>query len=198
MAVSLPLPELRLATANAHKVAELRELLGDRYDIRARPDDLAETVEDGETLEANAFKKAREVAEHSGAPALADDTGLFVDALDGRPGIYSARYAGPDAGYRDNVDKLLAELAPFEDPEARSATFRTVIAVVWPDGRRLTLEGAVAGRIGSEPRGGNGFGYDPVFLPDEAGGLTFAEMDAAAKNGISHRGRAVAALVETL
>ena len=157
-------PRLVLATANLGKIAELAALLGDRYQVEARPVDLAETVEDGDTLEANARKKATEVAVHAGAMALADDTGLFVDALDGRPGVHSARYAGPEGDAGANLAKLLDEMAPVA-AAARTARFRTVIAVAWPDGREMLVEGSVEGTVLAEPRGGGGFGYDPVFAP---------------------------------
>jgi XTP/dITP diphosphohydrolase len=188
---------LHLATGNPGKVAELTDLLGHRYEIRPRPADLVETVEDGDTLEANAVKKAREVTEHTGGMAVSDDSGLFVDALGGGPGVRTGRFAGESATDADNRAKLLDELAGVE-PAARAAAFRTVMAVMWPDGRLETVEGAVHGRIAIEARGDGGFGYDPLFLPDEAGGLTFAEMGAEAKHAISHRGRAVAALLALL
>jgi XTP/dITP diphosphohydrolase len=189
---------LIVATGNRHKLAEIRQILGDRYLVDGRPDDLAETVEDGETLEANALKKAREVAVHTGALAVADDTGLFVDALGGRPGVRSARYAGPEADDEANVTRLLGELLSLEDPEARGARFRTVMAAVWPDGRELIVDGAVVGHIALGRRGDAGFGYDPVFVPAEGDGRTFAEMTAEEKHRISHRGRAVEALCRHL
>ncbi|MGF1596363.1 MAG: RdgB/HAM1 family non-canonical purine NTP pyrophosphatase [Acidimicrobiales bacterium] len=191
-------PTLVLATANEGKVAELRHLLGDRYHIEPRPPDLADTVEDGETLESNALKKAREVARHAGALAVADDTGLFVEGLGGRPGVHTARYAGPAATADDNVDLLLQELASAGSATGRRAEFRTVIAAVWPDGRELTVAGAVAGSIAPSRRGSRGFGYDPVFAPLEGDGRTFAEMSAEEKHGLSHRGRAIAALLAAL
>ncbi|MEM8922180.1 MAG: RdgB/HAM1 family non-canonical purine NTP pyrophosphatase [Actinomycetota bacterium] len=190
-------PRLTLATGNPGKVAELRRLLGDRYEIEPRPDELPDTVEDGETLVVNAVKKATEVAVHSGSLAVADDTGLFVDALGGRPGVHTARYAGPAATTEENVELLLAELGGV-DGDARSAHFATVIAAVWPDGRELTVEGRVDGRIAAERRGDAGFGYDPVFLPVEGDGRSFAQMSAEEKNAISHRGRAIAALLAAL
>ena len=191
-------PELVLASANPGKVAELADLLGGRYRIRPRPDDLAETIEDGRTLEANALKKAREVAEHTGCDALADDTGLFVDALGERPGVRTARYAGPDASDDDNRALLVEELAGRDGPEARRAEFRTVIALVRADGATVMAEGRVVGVIASEPRGGRGFGYDPLFVPDEGDGRTFAEMTLDEKHRYSHRARALAALIERL
>ena len=192
------LPPLTLATANPGKVTELVSLLGDRYEIRPRPADLAETDEDGETLEANARKKAAEVVAHCGTLAVADDSGLFVAALAGRPGVHTARFAGPDATHDENIDLLLAQLAPHPDPAERHAEFRTVIVAAWPDGRELVVDGRVPGSITAERRGADGFGYDPIFAPDEGDGLTFAEMSLEAKNRISHRGRAIAALLAQL
>ncbi|MEL7155538.1 MAG: RdgB/HAM1 family non-canonical purine NTP pyrophosphatase [Actinomycetota bacterium] len=184
---------LTLATANPDKVVELQQLLGADWDISPRPADLADTVEDGDTLEANATKKGREVARHTGTLSVADDTGLFVDALGGRPGVWTARYAGPEATSADNVAKLLLELQGVTG-DGRSAHFRTVIAAVWPDGTALTVDGRVDGVITERARGEAGFGYDPVFAPAEGDGRTFAEMSAQEKNEISHRGRAIQAL----
>lgn len=191
-------PSLVLATGNPDKVVELRELLGDRYRVEARPADLPETIEDGDSLEANALKKAREVVDRAGALAVADDTGLFVDALGGRPGVRTGRYAGENATYDENVDKLLTELADRNGPEARAADFRTVVAACWPDGTELTVEGRVAGWITTERRGDAGFGYDPVFVPVEGDGRSFAEMSAAEKHELSHRARAIDALLTAL
>lgn len=190
-------PRLVLASANPDKVSELIELLGDRFDVEPRPADLPDTDEDQDSLEGNAIKKATEVAAHSGAHALADDTGLFVDALDGRPGVHTARYAGPNASYDDNVAKLLSELSEVGDDD-RSATFRTVVALIAPDGTGLTAEGAVEGFITRQRRGERGFGYDPVFEPRDGGGRTFAEMDSEEKGELSHRGRAMASLATAL
>jgi XTP/dITP diphosphohydrolase len=193
-------PVIVLATSNQGKVAELVDLLGGRYDIGARPDDLAETVEDGETLEANALKKAREVAAHSRQPAVADDSGLFVAALGGRPGVKTGRFAGPAASDDDNVELLLRELAGAAavDACARAAEFRTVIAAVWPGGRELVVDGRVAGSISTARRGEAGFGYDPVFIPAEGDGRTFAEMSLPEKKQMSHRSRAITALLAAL
>ncbi len=186
---------LVVASTNQAKIAELIELLGDRFSIESRPTDLADTVEDGETLEANAAKKAREVAAHTGMWTLADDTGLFVGPLAGRPGVHTARYAGPGATDADNVAKLLDELAGVAD---RQAEFRTVIALALPDGVVHLAEGAVVGRIAERAVGGGGFGYDPVFVPDEGDGRTFAEMGSVDKGRISHRGRALRAMLELI
>lgn len=187
-----------LASRNEHKIAELRELLKPLgIDLRPASDfeRLGEVEEDRPTLEGNALKKARYVHEETGLPALADDTGLEVDALDGRPGVYSARYAGENASYGDNVDKLLDELAGL-DPEFRGAQFRTVVAYVRPEGTH-TFEGICRGAILRERRGEKGFGYDPVFQP-EGYGETFAELESEQKNRISHRGRALQAFLDWL
>lgn len=187
-----------LASANPHKAAEIRDLLGERFELVPRPDDVPDVVEDADSLEGNARLKAAALAEATGLPAIADDTGLEVEALGGRPGVHSARYAGPAQSADDNVAKLLAELVPFTDPERRRARFRTVALARWPAGREVIAEGTVAGRIAASPRGSRGFGYDPVFLPDEGGDCTFAEMSLADKQAISHRGRAFRALAERL
>ncbi len=188
-----------VASSNQGKIAELIELLGDRYEVAPRPAELAETVEDGDTLEANAHKKADEVTAFTGAAALADDTGLFVTALDGRPGVHTARYAGVDGDRaesdRANIEKLLHELQGAND---RSAEFRTVMAMTEPDGQVTMATGIVKGRIAEAVTGEGGFGYDPLFIPDESDGRTFAEMTRADKGLISHRGRALRALLEQL
>ncbi len=147
------------------------------------------------TLEGNAALKARALRDATGEAALADDTGLEVLALDGAPGVYSARWAGPGATYADNVAKLLREMEGRTDRRAR---FRSVLTIAYPDGSELSVEGTVDGLITTEARGSSGFGYDPVFAPAGAGGRTFAEMDIAEKNAISHRGRALAALATRL
>ncbi len=189
---------LVLATANAHKAAEMRAVLSELgYTLEPRPAGLGEIDEVEETLEGNAVLKARAVASVAQAAAVADDTGLFVDALDGRPGVYSARYAGPDASDAQNVARVLAELDGVP-PESRGAHFRTVIAVAEPDGSARWVEGVLDGRIADVPRGENGFGYDVVFIPSDLGGETLAELSAEAKNAISHRGRALRALAEML
>ena len=189
--------ELVCASANPDKVAEMADVLAGRVVLLPRPAGMGEVVEDADTLEGNAILKARAVCEYAGAAALADDTGLEVDALGGAPGVWSARYAGPDAGYADNLARLLAEMRDVE-PSQRTARFRTVAAVCFPDGASVVAEGVVEGAITAEPRGTGGFGYDPVFAPVEAGGLTFSEMGPAAKNAMSHRARALRALLELL
>lgn len=194
-------PPLVLATRNPGKVRELAGVLGEHFTVLPRPDDLPETVEDGDTLVANSMKKAAEVADHVGATALADDTGLFVHALGGRPGVHSARYAGPDADSEANRAKMLVELDGITD---RRAYFETIIVIrfsgspPWPGlpeplrrGVPVIGWGRVDGIITPGPRGGEGFGYDPIFQPDDGGGATFAEMSLADKQAISHRGRAL-------
>ncbi len=189
---------LVLATANAHKAAEMRAVLsGLGFTLEPRPEGLGEVDEVEETLEGNAVLKARTVAAAAGATAVADDTGLFVDALDGRPGVYSARYAGPGASDAQNVARVLDELEGVT-PASRGAHFRTVIAIAEPDGSARWVEGVLDGCIAGAPRGENGFGYDVVFIPADLGGETLAELTAEAKNAISHRGRALRALAELL
>lgn len=184
------------ATNNAHKLEEVRRMVGDGMVIKSMAeigctDDIPETAD---TLEGNAELKARYISERYGVDCFADDTGLEVDALGGAPGVYSARYAGPGHDSAANMAKLLREL---DGVDNRRARFRTVIALC-RGGRLTTVEGVVEGVIAREPSGDGGFGYDPVFIPDEAGGLSFARMTADAKNAISHRGRAMARLLEIL
>jgi XTP/dITP diphosphohydrolase len=188
--------KLVLATANPNKVKEMRDILGGLgIDVLTLADfpPMDEVDETGDTLEANALLKADAVYRHTGLPSLADDTGLEVDALGGRPGVYSARYAGPNASYEDNVAKLLGELKGIADAD-RTARFRTVMALRLSDTEHLFADGVAEGRIISERRGADGFGYDPVFVPSDGDGLTFAEMAPAEKNAISHRARALFAL----
>jgi XTP/dITP diphosphohydrolase len=182
-----------LATGNRDKVRELRHALdGLAIDILTRDDfpGIPETIEDGATLDANALKKARELCEATGLAGVADDTGLEVDALNGEPGVYSSRFAGPGATYADNVNLLLKRMEGVPE-KARGAQFRCVIALVEPAGAEILVEGVCEGRILTEARGDGGFGYDPVFLVPSFG-RTFAEMSVAEKDGISHRGRAMA------
>jgi len=168
-------------------------------ELEPRPAELGDVIEDAPDLEGNARLKAVAVCEAAGAAAVSDDTGLEVDALDGAPGVFSARYAGEHATYQDNVDKLLDELERVGavTPEQRRARFRTAVMVVWPDGRELLVEGVVEGWISLEPSGAGGFGYDPVFVPAGRDGKTFAEMGDE-KHEISHRGRAFRALAAAL
>ena len=187
--------ELVLCTGNEGKLAELRALLPAHIHLRSLkefqlPTDLPET---GDTLEANAYQKARWVHARCGLWCVADDTGLEVDALDGAPGVYSARYAGPERDAQANMHKLLAELDGRIDRRAR---FRTVLACVTPSSE-FQVEGVVQGRILREPRGLLGFGYDPIFEPD-GHDRSFAEMPLALKNSLSHRGRAVRAFMMKL
>ena len=192
--------KLVLATANPDKAAEIRAVLLDAgldVELVPRPDDVPEVDETGTTLEDNARLKAVALCEATGLAAVADDTGLAVDALDGAPGVYSARYAGEEATYADNVEKLLGALADV-DPPARTARFSTVALARWPDGREVAAIGEVEGTIATEARGEAGFGYDPLFVPDEGDGRTFAEMSADEKHRVSHRGRAFRTLADGL
>ncbi len=189
--------ELVLATRNRHKGEELAALLGDLgITIRTLDEfpDAPDVVEDGDTCEANAVKKARAIAEFTGLPAVADDTGLEVDALGGRPGIYAARYAGEDATYEDNCRKLLRELAGVPR-EQRTARFLTVAAIALPSNGVRVAQGTLDGVIAEEASGTLGFGYDPVFLIPELG-KTLAQLSADQKNTISHRAKAFAKVRE--
>ena len=187
------------ASANPDKVVEIKAVLAPLgIEVLPRPDDVGDVVEDAPTLEGNARLKARAICDATGLPALADDTGLEVDALGGAPGVLSARFAGEDATYADNVVKLLDALSDLPDPEDRLARFRTVVMVCFPDGREVSAAGWVDGVITGGPRGVNGFGYDPVFEPIEGDGRTFAELTTEEKNGVSHRARALRALAELL
>jgi XTP/dITP diphosphohydrolase len=189
-----------LASANPKKAGEIAEILGDRIALVARPSEVPDVVEDEDTFEGNARLKAVALVAATGLAALADDSGLQVDALGGEPGVWSARYAGEGASDEDNVAKLLAalEAAGAHEPAQRSARFRAVLVLRRPDGAELVTEGVVEGTIASAPRGEGGFGYDPVFVPADGDGRTFGEMDAAAKHAISHRGRSLRALVDQL
>ena len=185
--------ELVLATRNRHKIEELVALLsGLGITIHTLDEfpDAPDVVEDGGTCEANAVKKARAIAEFTGLPAVADDTGLEVDALDGRPGVYAARYAGEGATYEDNCRKLLQELSGVPH-ERRTARFLTVAAIALPSGEVRVAQGTLAGVIAEEASGTLGFGYDPVFLIPELG-KTLAQLSANEKNRISHRAKAFA------
>lgn len=189
-----------LATANLDKAREIGTVLADAgldLELVARPVDVAEIEESATTLEANARLKAEALRDATGLPALADDTGLEVDALAGAPGVYSARFAGEQATYADNV-ALVLELLAGSTRASRTARFRTVLVLAAPDGSEVVARGSVEGVITTEPRGTNGFGYDPVFAPSGAGGRTFAELAASEKHAISHRGRALRALAARL
>jgi XTP/dITP diphosphohydrolase len=183
-----------LASANPDKAREIAAIL-DGFELLPRPAELPDVVEDGETLEDNARLKAVALVEATGEAAVADDTGLEVDALEGAPGVYSARYAGEGATYADNVAKLIAAL---EGSVGRRARFRTVALARFPDGREVVADGEVTGTITTEARGDQGFGYDPVFVPDEGDGRTFAEMTPSEKHAVSHRGRAFRELADKL
>lgn len=188
-----------IATGNAGKVKELSALLhGSGIELLSMKNfpQLAAVVEDGETFAQNALKKAQAACEATGLPVIADDSGLVVDALDGRPGVYSARYAGEGCSDADNNAKLLRELAGV-GMERRTAAFHCVIALCLPDGLCKTFSGELKGRITELPAGGGGFGYDPLFLVPEYG-MTLAELPLEVKNRISHRGRAFAALRQHL
>jgi XTP/dITP diphosphohydrolase len=190
-----PVP-LVAATANPDKLAEIAVILGGEVELLPRPADLGEVVEDGETLEDNARLKAVAVCSAAGAAAVSDDTGLEVDALRGAPGVHTARFAGEGATYADNVARLLQELEGVA-PGLRTARFRTVALVHRPDGSEVVATGTVEGRIAEEAIGEGGFGYDPVFVPVEGDGRTFAEMGDE-KHALSHRGRAFRALARRL
>lgn len=204
---------LVLATANPHKAIEIAEVLGPSFDLVPRPLDVPDVIEDADTFEGNARLKSSALVAATGEPALADDSGLEVDALGGAPGVHSARYAGERATGAENVARLLTELsgilAAAGDAAAsdaggydlgRTARFRCVLVVSWPDGREVVASGVVEGHVIDAPRGESGFGYDPVFVPDHpsARGRTFAEMSPAEKHAISHRGRALRALATRL
>lgn len=212
-----------LATGNADKVNEILEIVTDAIDaplaalalepvgfLVARFDAIGDAAaqlgplpsdvdveETGTTLTENARIKAAALQRATRLTAIADDTGLFVDALDGAPGVYSARYAGPDATYADNVAELLHEMIAVDEVR-RGARFETVALAVLADGREIAAHGVVEGRIAVEAHGDAGFGYDPVFVPEDGDGRTFAEMSPAEKHGLSHRGRAFRALAARL
>lgn len=186
-----------MASANPHKVAEIAAVLAD-FELVARPAEVPEVVEDADTLEGNARLKAVAIVSATGEAAVADDTGLEVDALGGAPGVRSARYAGDGATDADNVARLLDALGDVADDAGRTARFRTVAFVCLPDGAEVVAEGTVDGTIARAPRGERGFGYDPVFVPDEGDGRTFAEMAPDEKHAISHRGRAFRRLATLL
>lgn len=185
-----------LATTNRHKLDELQKMLAESPVELVMPPHAIEVDETGETFSENARLKARTYARLLGEPTLADDSGLSVDALDGRPGVQSARYAGANATDADRNRKLLSELASVPDSE-RGASFHCALVLAWPGGSELTVEGLVSGRILHAPRGEHGFGYDPVFYVP-ALDKTFAELTPEEKNVHSHRAKAVSLLVEAL
>lgn len=185
------------ASANPDKVAEIQIILNGAVELLPRPNGVPEVVEDASSLIGNARLKARAVCAASGMPSVADDTGLFVDALGGEPGVETAYFAGPDASYADNRVKMLHALkgVPMQQ---RTASFRTVVLLAYPDGHELAVQGVCKGFIAEEERAGRGFGYDPLFIPTEGGGRTFSEMDEDEKHHMSHRGRAFRALLVAL
>jgi XTP/dITP diphosphohydrolase len=187
-----------VATANPDKAREIADALaGLDLELIPRPASVPDVEETGTTLLANARLKAEALRDATGEDALADDTGLEVDSLGGAPGVWSARYAGEHATYADNVEKLVDLLRDVPGPD-RTARFTTVALAHWPDGREVAAIGDVEGVIAPDPRGGGGFGYDPVFVPLEGDGRTFAEMSASEKHRVSHRGRAFRTLADGL
>jgi len=189
--------QLVCASANPDKVAEIASLLHGVVDLLPRPADVADVVEDAPDLVGNARLKAAAICAATGLPAVADDTGLFVDALGGRPGVHTARYAGEHATYAQNRQLMLRELDGVA-PSDRGARFATVAIVVWPDGTDLAVEGVCRGRIAIADTGERGFGYDALFIPDDGDGRTFSEMSEGEKHAVSHRGRAFAGLLAAL
>ena len=187
--------QLVCASANPDKVLEMAAILDGVVELLPRPAHVPDVVEDADTLTGNARLKATAICAATGLPAVSDDTGLFVDAIDGAPGIYAARFAGEDATYADNRAKLLREMG---DTDNRAARFVSAVMVVWPDGRELALEGVCPGTIARSELGDRGFGYDAVFIPDDGDGRSFAQMTDDEKNQVSHRARALHALLEAL
>jgi XTP/dITP diphosphohydrolase len=197
--MSLVPQKILIATKNKGKVKEISELVKDfplEFLSLADIPETVDVVEDGETFEENALKKARELARITGLVTLADDSGLCVDALDGRPGVLSARYAGETASDEEKCLRILEEMRSVPDSK-RTARFVCVLALVDPNGEEKIFRGACEGRIIRELKGKEGFGYDPIFLFEEAG-CTFAEMDRQSKNEVSHRGRALRQFVDFL
>ena len=185
------------ASANPHKVAEIVDLMGGVVDLVPRPSDLADVVEDADTLEGNARLKAVAVCVATELPALADDTGLEVDALDGAPGVITARFAGVGATDAQNRQKMLVDLSG-TNARQRTARFRTVALLRFTDGRELVAHGVCEGVIAMKEIGERGFGYDSLFIPTDGDGRTFAQMTIDEKHELSHRGRAFRALAEML
>ena len=187
--------QLVCASANPGKVAEIEQLMPQGVSLLPRPTSVADVVEDASTLVGNARLKARAIVEATGCPALADDTGLFVDALSGLPGVRTARYAGEEATDADNKEKLLAAL---ENSTARTCRFITAVVVLWPNGDEVVVEGVCEGSIALRETGNSGFGFDALFIPAAGDGKTFAEMQAEEKNAMSHRGKAFVELAKVL
>ena len=197
----MPFPErLAIASKNPHKLRELGRICGDWpvewRTVQNYPGPWPDVDEPHDTYLHNALEKARAVAEVLGVPAIADDSGIEVDALDGGPGPRSARFAGEGASDADNLAKLV-ELVADVEPDARTARYRCVAAIAWPDGRTMHAEGTCEGSLVATPQGGRGFGYDPIFVP-QGERRTMAELGDEAKDRISHRGRAFRALAEIL
>jgi len=195
--------QLLLATRNQHKLREVRELLSETdFEVISIADlsDIPEIIEDGDSFEANADKKARVLASLTGRTAIADDSGIEVDALDGAPGIYSARFAGVSGpGADDANNRLLVEKLQDVAPAERTARYRCVLAIVTPTGEARYSSGSVEGRIVDEPAGSGGFGYDPHFLVEgDSQGRRMAELSPSEKNAISHRGKALRELLPLL
>lgn len=191
--------EIILATSNAHKVREIKEIIGAKftriYTLADKSIDV-EVEENGSTFMENAIIKARAIAEIANMPALADDSGLCVDALNGEPGVYSARYSGARCDSKANNELLLSKLSEVQERD-RSARFKCAVALVYPNGDIVTAEGAAEGVITRDYCGDGGFGYDPIFYSLDLN-KTFAEASEEEKNAVSHRGRALAALVDKL
>jgi XTP/dITP diphosphohydrolase len=187
--------QLVCASANPDKVIEIEAILEGVVDLLPRPPGVADVVEDADTLIGNARLKAAAICAAANLPAVSDDTGLFVDALGGAPGVYAARYAGPDATYADNRAKLLDALKSSDD---RRASFVSAVVVMWPGGREIAVEGVCRGTIAAGELGDRGFGYDPIFVPDDGDGRSFSQMSDGEKNQISHRARALHALLKAL
>ena len=198
LSLFIDMKKIVFATNNAHKLQELRQMIGERYEVLGLADigcheDIPETAD---FIEGNAQMKARYVKEHYGYDCFSDDTGLEIDALNGEPGVHSARYAGPGHDSKANIDKVLNKMQDVPI-EKRTARFRTAIALLQGDELHM-FEGQVEGIILTERHGTGGFGYDSIFQPLEGDGSTFAQMSLKEKNSISHRGRAVARLVDFL
>lgn len=197
-----PATTVVVATGNAHKVTEIEAILapvmpGTSFYALGELGDFPEPVENGDSFTENAIIKAQAACEQMGLPAVADDSGLVVDALSGEPGIMSARWAGAHGDDARNNAKLMREMEGVAD-EDRTARFHSSVVLIYPDGSVLTGEGDCEGMIGREPKGENGFGYDPLFWPAETPGRTMAELEPAEKNAISHRGYALADLARQL
>lgn len=197
-----PAATVVVATGNAHKVTEIEAILapvmpGTSFYALGELGDFPEPVENGDSFTENAIIKAQAACEQTGLPAVADDSGLVVDALSGEPGIMSARWAGVHGDDARNNAKLMREMEGVAD-EDRTARFHSSVVLIYPDGSVLTGEGDCEGMIGREPKGENGFGYDPLFWPAETPGRTMAELEPAEKNAISHRGYALADLARQL